>query len=115
MAEPQIFYNSVSLTGAATARSLLDLVTDTSLNYALPANLPGQCVSLNFISDKALKVAGAASQLDDTHGGDLAASTYFTDSATGAGGNTIPIGQIFLYSPTASGTATVTVYLRFIG
>jgi hypothetical protein len=115
MAEQQIFYNSVILTGAAAARSLLDLVTDASLSYALPANLPGQCVSLSFIADVGIKIGFGTSQLDDTQGGALAADTYFTDSATGAGGNTIPLGQIFLYSPTASGDATVTVYLRFIG
>jgi len=110
-----IFYNTVTLTAAATARSLYDLVTDTSLSYALSKNLTGQCVSLSFISDVDIRVGFSSAQLDDTHGGALAADTYFTDSASGAGGNSIPIGQIYVYSPTASGTATLTVYLRFVG
>lgn len=109
------FYNTVTLTGAATALSLYDLVTNTSLSYALPKNLPGQCVAMNFISDKDIKVGFSSSELDDTHGGSLAADTYFTDWATGVSGNSIPLAQIFLYSPTASGTSTITVYLRFIG
>jgi hypothetical protein len=99
------------VTGLATARSLLDLVTDSALDYPLPANLPGQCVSLNFVADAIVKV-GFSGQVDATHGASLASGIYFQDSATGAGGNTIPIGQIYLY---AASTATVTVYLRFIG
>lgn len=115
MAVQLFFYNTVPLVAAAAPLSLYDLVTDAALDYALPKNLPGQCVSLNIISDVAIKVGGTAAELDDTHGGSLAADTAFQDSATGAGGNTIPIGQIYLYAPTASGNATVTVYLRFIG
>jgi len=115
MSEQRFFYNTVQLTATATARSLYDLVTDVNLSYALPKNLIGPCVSLNFISNVAIKVGGTAAELDDTHGGGLAAGTPFQDSATGAAGNSIPLAQIFLYSPTASGTATVTIYLRFIG
>lgn len=109
------FYNTVALTAAAAPLSLYDLVTNSALDHALPANLPGQCVSLNLISDVAIKVGGTAAELDDTHGGVLEADTPFQDSATGAGGNTIPIGHIYLYAPTASGNAEITVYLRFIG
>jgi hypothetical protein len=109
------FYNSVTLAAAATS-NLYDLVTNTALSYALPKNLPGQCVSLNFTADKALKVAFAAAQLDDTHGGDLVANTPFVDSATGGdGGNTIPLSQIYLYAPSGGGTVTITIYLRFVG
>jgi len=111
MAEQQIFFGTVSITGAATARSIYDLVTDTALDFPLSKNLPGQCVSLNFVATQDLKV-GFASQVDATHGATLTAGTYFTDSATGAGGNTIPIGQIYLYAGT---TATATIYLRFVG
>jgi|SRR5689334_11687685 len=114
MPEQLFWYNTVTVTAAATARSLYSLVTDTNLSYALPANLPGQCVSLNFISDTAIKVGGTAAELDDTHGGMLAADTAFQDSATGAGGNAIPLGQIYVYAPTGS-NATLTIYLRFIG
>lgn len=114
MPEQLFWYNTVTVVAAATPLSLYDLVTNTSLSYALSKNLPGQCVSLNFISDVAIKVGGTAAELDDTHGGMLAADTAFQDSATGAGGNTIPIGQIYLYAPTG-GNATITVYLRFIG
>ena len=114
MAEQLFWYNTVTVVATATALSLYDLVTDTSLNYALPANLPGQCVSLNFISDTAIKVGGTVAELDDTHGGALAADTAFQDSATGAGGNAIPLGQIYIYAPTGS-NATLTVYLRFVG
>jgi hypothetical protein len=114
MTERLFWYNTVTVVAAATALSLYDLVTDTSLDYALPANLPGQCVSLNFISDTAIKVGGTAAELDDTHGGALAADTAFQDSATGAGGNTIPLGQVYVYAPTGS-NATLTIYLRFIG
>ena len=114
MAEQLIFFDTFSLTAAATAASLYDKVTDTALSYALPKNLPGPCVSLNFSSDVDIKV-GYTGQLDDTHGVTLAANTPFNDSATGIGGNAIPIGQVYLYSPTSSGTATVTCYLRFIG
>jgi hypothetical protein len=108
------WYNEVTVVAAATARSLYDLVTDTNLAYSLSANLPGQCVSLNFISDVAVKVGGTAAELDDDSGGTLAADTAFQDSATGVGGNSIPLGQIYLYAPTG-GDATVTVYLRFVG
>jgi hypothetical protein len=115
MAEQLFWYNTVTVTAAATPLSIYDLVTDADLDYALSKNLPGQCVSLNFISDVAIKVGGTAAELDDTHGGTLAADTVFQDSATGAGGNAIPLGQIYLYATTSGGTATVTVYLRFIG
>lgn len=115
MAVQLFWYNTVTVTAAATPLSLYDLVTDEALDYALPKNLPGQCVSLNFISDVAIKVGGTAAELDDTHGGTLAADTPFQDSATGSRGDTIPLGQIYLYAPTASGNATVTIYLRFIG
>ena len=110
MAAPQLFfYGTVTLTATATAQSIYSLVTAS----ALSANLPGQCVSLNFVADVDIKVGGGT--VDETHGVTLSAETPFLDSATGAGGNTIPIGQINLYAPTASGTATVTIYLRFIG
>jgi len=114
MAEQQFFYNTVSLTAGATARSLYDLVTDTVLSYALPKTLPGQCVALNFSANVDIKI-GFSGQLDDSNGTLLAAGSSFVDSATGDRGNTIPIGQIYLFSPTTSGTATVIVYLRFIG
>lgn len=114
MAVQLFWYNTVTVVAAATARSLYALVTDTALSYALPANLPGPCVSLNFISDVAIRVGGTAAELDDSHGGELAADTPFQDSASGAAGNAIPLGQIYLYAPTGA-DSTVTVYLRFIG
>lgn len=109
------FFGVVDLTAAATARSVYDLVTDSALDAPLPENLTGQCVSLNITADVDIKIGGSAAELDDTHGGTLTATYPFTDSASGVAGNSIPISQIFLYSPTASGTATVTIYLRFIG
>lgn len=115
MSEQLFFYNTATLVAAATAQSLYDLVTDTSLSYALSKNLPGQCVSLSFSSNVDIKVGFGTAQVDATHGATLAANVTFSDSATGAGGNTIPISQIWLYSPVASGTATVTIYIRFIG
>lgn len=114
MSEQLFFYNEVTVTAAADPLTIYDLVTDVALDYALSKNLPGQCVSLNFVSDVAVKVGGTAAELDDTHGGTLAADTPFQDSATGAGGNTIPLGQIYVYAPTG-GDATLTVYLRFMG
>lgn len=115
MAEHRFFYNVVTVVAGAAPRSLFDLVTDTTLDYALPKNPSGPCLSLNFISDTAIKVGGTAAELDDTHGGPLAADTPFQDSATGAAGNSIPLSQIYLYAPTGGGNATVTVYLRFLG
>jgi hypothetical protein len=115
MAEQLGWYNTVTLTAAATAQSIYALVTNTSLAYALPKNLPGQCVSLSFTADVPIKVGFASGDLDDTHGGGLGANTPFTDSASGVSGNTIPLGQMYVYSPTASGTATLTIYLRFVG
>lgn len=110
-----VFFNTVTGTATAAALSLYDRVTDTTLSYALPKNLPGQCVSLNFSSNVDIKVGFSAAQLDETHGATLSANTPFTDSANGFDGNTIPISQIFIYVPTASGTATITAYLRFVG
>jgi hypothetical protein len=110
-----IFFNTVTSAATATALSLYDLVTDTSLSYALSKNLPGQCVSLNFSANVDIKVGFSAAQLSESLGATLAANTPFVDSASGVSGNTIPIGQIFIYTPTSSGDATVTCYLRFIG
>lgn len=111
MANQQIFYNDVTVTALATARSIYDLVTDTSLDHALSPNL-GQCVSLNFVGTADMKVGFGTAQVDATHGVTLTAGTAFADSATGVSGNTIPIAQIYLYSTAGS---TVTIYLRFIG
>lgn len=113
MAEQLVFFNTVTLTAAATAASIYDKVTDTALSYALPKNLPGQCVSMNFYSDVDIKVGYGT--VDATHGVTLTANTQFVDSATGVSGNSIPIAQLLVYSPLASGTATITCYLRFIG
>lgn len=113
MPEQQIFFGQVTLTAAATAKSIYDAVTDTNLTGALPANLPGQCVSLNFSANVDIKVGYGT--VDATHGTTLTANTQFVDSASGVSGNTINLSQYQLYSPVASGDATVTIFLRFIG
>lgn len=109
-----IWTGSPTITAAATARSLLDLFTDTSLNApALSPNATGPIVSLYFACDKAVKVGGTAAGADDTHGLSLAANTPFTDSATGTmAGNSIPLSQIFVFAPTAGGTVTMAAYVR---
>ncbi len=110
MPASQLFFNdTVTVTASATALSIYTLVTTTLLS----ANLPGQCVSLNLSADVDIKMGYGT--VDETHGVTLSSGTMFQDSATGAGGNTIPIGQMYLYAPAASGNATVTIFLRFIG
>lgn len=108
------WFDTVTITDAATAVSLLSAVSSSSLtNPFMPGG--GQIVSLNFTGNKNLRVGFSATSVDEDEGGLLPANTPFIDSATGAAGNTIPISQIYLYAPSGGGDVTVTVYLRAIG
>jgi hypothetical protein len=108
------WFDTFTLTAAATAVSLFDKVTSSSLtNPFAPGG--GQVVSLNFVADKDLRIGFSTASVDDDEGGVLIAGTPFVDSATGVSGNTIPLANIFLYAPTGGGTVTVTCYIRCVG
>lgn len=108
------WYDTFTITAAATAVSIFDKVTSSSLtNPFAPGG--GQVVSLNLVADKDMRIGFSTASVDDDEGGLLTAGTAFTDSASGVGGNTIPLANIFVYAPTAGGTVAVTCYIRCIG
>jgi hypothetical protein len=113
--QQMVWTGNPTLTAAATARSVLDLASDTSLNTpALSPNATGPTVSLYMSFDKAVRIGGTAAGADDTHGLLLAANIPFAEQGEGFGSNSIPLSQIFVFAPTAGGTVTASMYIRSV-
>lgn len=116
MEQPVWWYGTCVVVGDAAAVNLADLVTGRAAGSDVDAPYEGQTgavVSLNFIADKNVIVGNnSAITADPADGGGavLQADTSFTDSATGATGNVIPLSQIYIFSEITD--ATLTVFLR---
>lgn len=108
------WFDVFTLTAGATAVSLLAAASSSSLtNPFAPGG--GQVVSLSFTADKDMRIGFSTTSVDEDEGATLLANTPFADSASGVSGNTIPLGNIYLYAPLAGGTITITCYIRCIG
>jgi len=100
------FFGNASVVSEATAVSVLSLIQGEGFNPT------GTCVSLNITFDTDVYY-GNASTVTDSDGALVTAGTPVADSASGVGGNTIPLASIFVFK-NGVGDADCVIFARFV-
>jgi hypothetical protein len=95
----------VTITAGATAGSIYDIIVAGGVTPV------GGCTALRVVFG-ADTYWGNVSTVTQATGALVASGVIITDTATGAGGNVIPIAQMFIFKQ-AAGDATGTIYARF--
>jgi hypothetical protein len=102
----QIYFDTLTITAGATAVTIRSLLTAGSFGGT------AQGCSLWFQGDKDIYVGNSSSVTDVSGGGLLAATTPFTDSGTGQGGNVVDPNLFYVYAPLAGGDVALTIFFR---
>ncbi len=104
--QQDVAFINTTITSSATALSIYDLLVAAGFTPT------SGCVALNVTVDQNT-YWGNVSTVTNSTGVLRLASAVFSDSATGAGGNLIPIGHMFIYQ-NAGPIANAVIYARFI-
>ena len=104
-AQNDVVFTPITITAGATAVSILSALVAAGFTPT------GGCVALRVVFG-ADTYWGNISTVTHATGALVASGVIFTDNATGAGSNTIPIAHMYIYKQ-AAGDATGTIYARF--